>query len=122
MSKKNKKHKKKIDKLMAIPKDDSEKISDEITKLEKRKGSVEKGWKGILQRALINKQINERRKYLNTKRNIKGIKQTTNLIRERIELEKAREELKQVRDRNKVNFDPFINQSNQKQLRIEDLY
>lgn len=119
-----KKHHKHKHLVKAIPKDNLKaELKSEITTLEERRKTTPKGVRGFIQKLAINKQINERRRYLQTDRKTALVKKQVEFAKSRVELEHEKAKLKELNEKRQVNFEGLggINPV-RKNLKIEDLY
>lgn len=123
-AKSKKKAKRAIKKTQTISKDDTKKVKAEISELEAKRSRVVGGWRGILQKASINKAINDKRKFLNAKEGLRAIRAETERVEARLKLEEARGKLSDLHKKRQVNFEGFggFGSSPKKEIRFEDLY
>jgi hypothetical protein len=117
-------HKKSGKKSEPKEKDYGVQVTKEIAELETKKGQQGTGFRAFLRKAVINKQIHEKRKFLNTKDQLRGIKVATETTNAQVNLQKARAELKALREKNSVNFDNIGLPATKKitNITFDDLY
>jgi hypothetical protein len=131
MKKKNKVKTKIVYRNHPIPKDEAyfEKeqkaaLTKDIEDLQAKKALAPKGFKGFLQKAQINKQINDKSKYIKSKEGARNLKEETIKLGHQIEYEKKKNELQELRKKNEVNFNSFglAPRTPRKELKFEDLF
>ncbi len=99
------------------------KVRKEIEDLQAKKALIPKGFKGFLQKASINKAINDKRRFLKSKEGERNLGAATQTLKKRIDFEKARGELHDLRKKNYVDFEGLGGiQTEKKQLKFEDLF
>jgi len=100
-------------------------LKKEIIDLEKKRSEVPKGFKGVVQKAAINKEINERRKFMRGERNLVRMDRKNIQMKKQVAYEKTKEELLSLRKKNAVNFEDLGGTnfgSGNKQVKYEDLF
>lgn len=122
------KHSKKSGKAkVSIPRvDDSKKVKEEIAELEAKKSQVGGGWRGFLQKAGINKEIYNKKKFLGAREGLKNINAATEQINARLKLEEARGKLGELQKKSQVSFEGLggfgSGGTTKKQVKYEDLF
>jgi hypothetical protein len=100
-------------------------IREDIKALQEKKALAPKGFKGFLYKAQINKQINDKGKYIKAKEGARNLQQETIKLGHQIEYEKKKNELQELRKKNEVNFNSFgfgSPNAPRKELKFEDLF
>lgn len=92
----------------------------EISQLQAQKQKVKGGVRGFLQKAAINKRINEKARTLSTIRQTETTRRQTELTKAQAELQKSRAELQETRK--KVDFTGILPETKKKQINLADLY
>jgi hypothetical protein len=127
MAKHNRKHKTKvIYRNSPAPKEEdlTPKLKEEIKALQEQKAQQQKGFKGFLTKARINKAIYDKNQYIRAKEGSRNLKEATTNLSAKIEFEKKKNELAEIRKKNEVNFGSIFGstpQTQRKALKFEDL-
>jgi len=97
-------------------------LKKEITELEEKKKASPKGFKGFIQKASINRAINQRRAILGSAKQAELVKIKTSVVKAHVELQENQNKLQELRKRNQVDFSGINSLSPAKQIKLEDLY
>ena len=99
-------------------------LKADIKALQEKKTLAPKGFKGIIYKAQINKEINDKSKYIRSKENSRNLQEETIKLGHQIEYEKKKNELQELRKKNEVNFNSFglAPKTPRKELKFEDLF
>ena len=85
--------------------DEIKEARTDIEKLEAKRATIGKGWKGFLAKAALNKQISEKRGVISARDQLRTTKAQTELGKALLEKEKVKLEFQALKKKSSVNFD-----------------
>lgn len=99
-------------------------LRKEISELEQKRSINQKGFKGFIQKAALNKAIKEKRAILQAHQRAESIGHQTKMLRQGIEYEKAKNELAALKKKNQVDFSGLggFESSTPKPIKYEDIF
>ena len=117
-------HKKSENKTKSKERDYSGSVKKEIAALERAKAKQPSGFRGFLRKAVINKQIHDKGKFLGAKEQLRNVRAATEATNASVALHEAKARLVEVRKKSSVNFDGLGGTlpTAKKILTFDDLY